>query len=435
MPSRIFLDKRDGSPNWYIYEYDEATGQCPRTSTRIRDDGTPEALAKAERALAKFILSRTSRQELPGLTVVQALLRYYELYGKTRFSAPVIRTLLKQVAEHIPTQLAETFEIQEQEAFLSALEVSPATQRRTLGIIAAACRFLKRRKEMSTVPEFAQIKVPKAAGVARLSIPQLRALFNATTSPRQELFLLLSLATLSRPCAVLDLEWSRVDLEHGLVDLQPPARERTKKHRPIVPLPPTLVRYLKDHTGTGLVIQWGGKRLYNHRMLYRRVSARAGVTTTAYGIRKAGASWLRQKGVPELDIKGMLGHSMTGCTETYAQYDPEYMKEARDAIEALLWAVAPKCLAPYVVSAPAGNPAKSAELVGGTGIEPVTPTMSMSCSTAELTALPGVLSPSHPLASPPGGALWDQVLRSREPNHVKVGVVVPFPQLRAANDD
>ena len=52
-------------------------------------------------------------------------------------------------------------------------------------------------------------------------------------------------------------------------------------------------------------------------------------------VRHTMATELRKRGVPALDIEGMLGHSATLRTSAvYAKYDPEYLGGARAALDA-----------------------------------------------------------------------------------------------------
>ena len=76
---------------------------------------------------------------------------------------------------------------------------------------------------------------------------------------------------------------------------------------------------------------------------------------TAYGIRKAVSIWLRKEGVPEWDVKGMLGHAIGGETERYAHYRPEYMRAAAASVERLLRKISPPWLASYMVAEGARN--------------------------------------------------------------------------------
>jgi integrase len=51
-------------------------------------------------------------------------------------------------------------------------------------------------------------------------------------------------------------------------------------------------------------------------------------------IRHMVATCMRRAGVPELDIKGQIGHSI-GVTSIYAKHRPDYLQASRIAIDAL----------------------------------------------------------------------------------------------------
>src|SRR5690606_1095614 len=109
-------------------------------------------------------------------------------------------------------------------------------------------------------------------------------------------------------------------------------------------------------------IQWNGRQLRGHKMTFGRIAARAGVTGTAYGIRKAVSIWLRREAVHEWDIKGMLGHAIGGETERYAHYRPEYMRAAADSVGRLLREISPVWLASYL---PAERQAERKSMIVG----------------------------------------------------------------------
>ena len=102
------------------------------------------------------------------------------------------------------------------------------------------------------------------------------------------------------------------------------------------------------------------------------------------------ATELRARNVPEWEVAGMLGHKIPTArtTERYAKFRPDYLSQAIEAIDdyftelqadfgGLLFGtvfnpvrassvLVPKLRFPQVVE----------KMVGSTGIEPVTPTMS-----------------------------------------------------------
>jgi hypothetical protein len=344
---RCYLDKRDGSPNWYIYEYDERTGQCRRFSTRTTDR------SRAETKLAEHIIRLPQQQIINDATLVKIVLRYYELHGKGRFSAETIKRVLALVVEHEPETRLYAWPIDRQKEFAQKCGRTPSTHRRYMGIVRAAVQWTFDRGEIPTMPPIYKPRARDAAGVRPFTVDELRKLFAAAVNEHERRFLLLCTANAPRPGAVMQLTWDRIDAETHVVDYDVPGREITKKRRARAPLCPTAATYLEAHRSIGPVVQYRGRALKGFKMTFKRLSERASVTGTAYGIRKAVAIWLRRESVHEWDIKGMLGHRIDGETERYAQYRPEYMRGAADAVERLLREICPPWLASYLPVKPA----------------------------------------------------------------------------------
>jgi hypothetical protein len=107
---------------------------------------------------------------------------------------------------------------------------------------------------------------------------------------------------------------------------------------------------------------------------------------TAYTIRHTVAAEMRKRGVPVWEVAGFLGHSSGyRTTERYAKFGPDHLAEAVRAIDGYfedlgIAALPPRAAIPLRVSsvlAPPGmGPYLVENMVGATGIEPVTPTMS-----------------------------------------------------------
>ena len=102
------------------------------------------------------------------------------------------------------------------------------------------------------------------------------------------------------------------------------------------------------------------------------------------------ATELRRRGVPAWEVEGMLGHKRPGVTEIYAEFAPDYLSKGREAIDAYFAdlgkeysASPPDCVSSACQHADDSQRAIDAiadismdKMVGATGIEPVTPTMS-----------------------------------------------------------
>ena len=62
-------------------------------------------------------------------------------------------------------------------------------------------------------------------------------------------FCIISLNTLARPDAVLDLSPMQVDIKRRLIKLNPDGRRQTKKYRPVVPISETLLPWMEQCDG------------------------------------------------------------------------------------------------------------------------------------------------------------------------------------------
>jgi len=351
-----YLDKREGSPNWYIYEYDPATGQCPRFSTRTADR------AAAEKKLAEHILKLPQRKLINDATVVWVLLRYWEHYAKDTFASDTVRRVMGLVAEHEPTTRVYDWPIGKQKEFAAKLATKGSTQRRYWGVVRAAIQWAVDGGELPSLPALMKIQATDGEGVAPFSIEQLKRLAEGCVHEHERRFFLLMVSTAPRPGATLDLTWDRINAETGVVDYVVPGRKLTKKRRAKSPLCTPALAYFNDRRSIGPVIQWNGRQLAGHKMTFGRIATRAKVAGTAYGIRKAVSIWLRRESVHEWDIKGMLGHAIGGETERYAHYRPEYMRAAADSVERLLREIRPSWLASYL---PVDVPRESKLLIVG----------------------------------------------------------------------
>jgi hypothetical protein len=356
-----YLDKRSGSPNWYIYQYDERTGQCQRTSTRTTDR------TAAEKKLAEHIIKLPHRQLISDATLVKVMLRYWEHHGQHVFARDTVRRVMALVVEHEPDTRIYEWTIPKQKQFTAKLAKTDSTRRRYMGVVRAAIQWAADGGEIPTMPAVYKVQATDAEGVRPFSLDELRALCGGCVHEHERRFMLLMLATAPRPGATLDLTWDRINTQTGVVNYVMPGRRLTKKRRAKAPLCSSALAYFNERRSVGPVIQWNGKRLRGHRMTFKRIAERAHVTGTAYGIRKAVSIWLRQQAVHEWDIKGMLGHAIGGETERYAHYRPEYMRAAANAVERLLVEIRPSWLASYL-PAPLENVPRETQVAVVNGI-------------------------------------------------------------------
>lgn len=328
---------------WVIYWWDKRTNQPRRRATGETD------YSEAQTKLAQWIIEQPEQGLIAEPTILQVLLRYWEHHGKARFSRATVKRVLALVTEHAPHTLIYHWPIPAQRELATKMANHPGTRRRYMGVIRAALQWSFNAGEIPRMPAIAKFKAQDGAGARPFPLPDLQRLFAAAgTHEHWRRLLLLCVCTGQRPGAVIALTWDRIDQETGICDFDEPGRERTKKRRSRVPLPPAAHAYLEARRSLGPVIQWRGRKLSRARETLRRLCRDAGVTGSAYGLRKAAATWARSKGVPEQDIKLMLSHTMGGQTERYAHARPEYMRVLCEAQTDLLRAIAAPWLAEYL---------------------------------------------------------------------------------------
>jgi len=303
------------------------------------------------------------RDQCPAdVPLAAVLVRYWQHHGRTRFSPDAIRRVLAAVPTLMPGIAVAAFTIPRQEEFVAGLGVSAGSARRYMGVIAAALSWAYRRQEIASIPPILRIEATDGEGARPFTVEELRRLFAAARSEHERRFLLLAVATGARPQAILELDWSRVHA--GVADLNVPGRRRTKKRRTRAALPPAAAAWLEGRRSVGPVIQYAGKALKSHRMTFQRLAMRAGLSATAYGVRKAVATWLRQAGVPEWEVGAQLGHRVSSAmTERYAHHRPDYMAATRRALQALLVEIR----APWLATAYPAVEQRIAQVIDGNG--------------------------------------------------------------------
>ena len=223
---------------------------------------------------------------------------------------------------------------------------------------------------------------------------------------------MIQLATGGRPQTAIDLAPNMRMKENGTVDLNTPGRTQNKKFRAKVREPEILTTWLdrwekeaRKKTGKDGSLDpnsryCGYASLESVQTAIERVRAEPEVNLprlSTYSFRHKVTTILRRAkhshGVTEDDISMQLGHRRPHLRMTgdYGEWDPEYLKNAAAAIDA--WFVDMQRRAKtrslltqgFNKSAPIQRRRRVIErtkslkiVVGATGIEPVTPTMSTS---------------------------------------------------------
>lgn len=215
-------------------------------------------------------------------------------------------------------------------------DISNATIAKELSILNAALNHVKREGWIGQVPVM-QLPPSPPPKDKWMNTEQVRVFVNSLKTPHIKLFALLALHTLSRKTAVLQLQWSQVDMENRLIDFNTPGRVRTNKRRVPVPINNILFATLQDAQELGQsdnVIEFHGKQVLDIKKGFTAAAAVAGMPwVTPHILRHTGATLMAQKGVPLWQIAGIMGDNLDTVMKHYAKHHPDYLKEAVNKLD------------------------------------------------------------------------------------------------------
>lgn len=211
-----------------------------------------------------------------------------------------------------------------------------ATIRTEIGCLRAAVLWADKTRMIRRAPA---IEMPPA-GLPReryLSRDELDALRAAAIDPHIRLAILLMVTTAGRIGALLDLEWSQVDLDRRIIrlakgDIGP------RKGRATVPINDTLAAALTAAQAAALsshVIEWGGRQVKSIKTGFNAAVKRAGIDhCTPHDLRRTAGRLMVEDGVPIDEVAQYMGHTNPAITRsTYARFSPSYLRRAASSLE------------------------------------------------------------------------------------------------------
>ena len=212
-----------------------------------------------------------------------------------------------------------------------------ATVRRELGVLQAA---LNHAHDEAILLHPIKVKLP-AEAVPRdrwLTRSEAARLVRAA-SPHVRRFILLSLYTGRRATAVLDLTWTRVDLERGVIRFRPEGEAETNKRRGRAPIARQLAGHLrrwKRLSGRAThVITFRGERLDSIKKGIARAAERAGIEgVTPHVLKHTAITWACMD--PRLSVEGaaeFFDTSPATIRKHYWHHSPHHQDEGLAAVE------------------------------------------------------------------------------------------------------
>ena len=312
--------------------------------------------------------------------------RHYSLHGRHLRSAQAVETSLgywteyfagATVADVTPGRVADFV------ATLLDMGKSSGYVRRILSDGKSAFSNAVKRQEITHAPFVDLSLAPEGEPRERiLSLEEMAALWNALSSPHVKNYVLLALGTMGRPEAITDLTTFAIDWKSGSINLLPAGQRQNKKHRPIVPIVPTLSRLLA-HLPTGPLVAFQGHAVKSVRTTFRQAVIDAGLGGTGvcrYSLRHTIISEAMKRCPEPWQVETMAGHR-TGnkTTARYTKFSPGYLSKAAEAVEdyfADLEAMLGRSLLDHISTSAfelrASHPLK---VVEPRGVEPLTSTL------------------------------------------------------------
>ena len=332
----FWLSQRPNSRQWCRTWFDPATRQTRRSSLGTND------FERAQELLAQwFVANRTVRDEQPGHADLAAvMLRHYELHANSLRSHATVRKTLGYWTEYFEGATVADLTPQRIQAFageLFAAGLSSGYVRRILADGKSALNTAWKRQEVARVPYVDLSLAPEGEPRQRiLSVPEMAALWRELDAPHLRMFVLLSLGTMGRVEAVLDLTAFSIDWTSGTINLLPTGREKTKKRRPVVPLVPTLRRALASHK-EGPLVAYHGRAIASVRTTFGKAIVRAGLADSGvcqYTLRHTIISEAMKRCSEPWQVERFAGHqSGSKTTERYTKFSPGYLSKAAGAVE------------------------------------------------------------------------------------------------------
>ncbi len=301
-----------------------------------------EQRGEAERALGDYLAEkgapkRRGPADPSDVTVGEVLTRYVEakideVAGPAQLLSTV-KALAGFFGDYSCAELTQTV----CKSYLDHRGVAPATARKDMSTLQAALNFCHADKVL-IYP--VKVFLPNG-GEARdrwLTPGEAAAVLRAA-SPHVRRFILISLYTGRRASAVLDLTWTRVDLDGGVIRFRVEGQAETNKRRGqarINKLAHHLRRW-RAMAGEGEthVVMWRGKPLDRIKTGIREAALRAGVEgVTPHVFKHTAITWAMQNGAKIEFAAEFFNTSVKTIRDHYWHHSPYHQEEGLEAVEA-----------------------------------------------------------------------------------------------------
>lgn len=350
----LWIERRSGVGAIYLGWYDEAARQTRHVSLRTGD------VSKARQALFRCVDRlpedpRVALERSRPLTVADLLDRYYETHAKSLPSAEQARIAVARLKPIVGARLCDFFEYRDSKKVADDLVASGQSvsyASRTLSVLRSAFNLGRRDRLVRATPLFfeprtAEHMEEEPLKGSLLELDELARFLDEASEPHVLAAMVALINTAARISSLLELRGSQIDLQQGLLRLNPPGRVQTKKRRPVLRLSSTLRPWVEHLSGDQHLVAYRGRPVDSIKTALRGMRERAGLpdTVNTYSVRHTLGRWMERQRVPDKQISAVLGHIPVATKKTTRRYTvnpetPEYLREATAAIEEFVMEVA-----------------------------------------------------------------------------------------------
>jgi integrase len=350
---------RHRQPARLYFRKDEQQWVIRDGSTQKRTGFGLEQRGEAETALANYLAGKQPERRggpaHPGeLTVGEVLALYADDKGASFASAQTLAYSLQALAPFWADLTCDaikgsTCRLYERErakprriestsktgkAISRVVTASAPTVRRELGVLQAA---LNHAHEEGMLIHPISVSLPdEGAPRDRWLTRGEAAKLLRCAEPHVRRFILLSLYTGRRASAILELTWTRVELDRGTIRFRDAGEAETNKRRGAIRIPRQLRGHLSRwvaYRGTH-VVMYRGKPVNSIKTGIRRAAERAGVEgVSPHVLKHTAITWAVSKGLGVEDAAEYFNTSPQTIRKHYWHHSPHHQARAIEAIE------------------------------------------------------------------------------------------------------
>ena len=348
---RLTRTRADGSRYWsYVIQWFATDGKRVRISLGTTDKAAAPALARqlwSQHMLDAFGPSQAVTVGTLVETYLDTLPKPFEGWRSTGVNDPVMLSKIKGAERkrqgwrmakpywdkllpaHVDAQTSTEYGVWRKRA--------ANTMRHEIGPIYAAMAWAVAQKLITVAPPIKLPAIPESS-IGHLTKEQFRLFLAECKADHAKLFAILAVTTGARATALLQLPWSSVDFERGLIKLRPKGiADKELKGRATVPINERLMPFLrvaKEVADSNYVIEYKGGPIASIQTSLHAASVRSGVTAHPHMFRHSAAVWMAEDRVPMAEIAAYLGHKDLNITvRTYARFAPDYLREAAKSLD------------------------------------------------------------------------------------------------------